>query len=61
MNITIKNLFGVMASIAITILLMLLAPFLFIWSANALGANIEHTPLTYLAAVVLMAILRCWK
>ena len=47
--------------VAVIAAVLIVMPFLFIWSANTLGANIEHTPLNYLAAVVLMALLRGGK
>lgn len=61
MNGIIKNLTGITAVTAITVLLLCVSPFLLIWSVNTLGANIEHTPLNYLAAVVLMVLLRGGK
>ena len=61
MNDLIKNLAGITAVTALTVLLICVSPFLLIWSANTLGANIEHTPLNYLAAIVLMALLRGGK
>jgi len=52
---------GFAVIIAIAALLILVAPFLFIWAANTLGADIAHTPINYLAAVVLMLLLRGGK
>jgi len=52
---------GIAVIIAIAALLILVVPFLFIWSANTLGADIGHTPINYLAAVVLMLLLRGGK
>ena len=61
MNDIIKNVTGITAATVAMVLLLCVSPFLLIWSVNTLGANIEHTPLNYLAAVVLMALLRGGK
>jgi hypothetical protein len=49
------------SAVLVLIALILIAPILFIWAANTLGANIEHTPLNYLAVIVLLALVRGGK